>query len=94
MNDSTGGIASTFWKGTSVCASGGLLTLNHALQQAVSCSDTTITANITSVEVPVYTSELSMVPTTSNNGDTVGCFFPLPDDLVFECTLDVLCELL
>ena len=95
VNDTTG-FSSTTWKGTSIvgCAFGDLIILAHFATNATHTCPGTITARFASVEVPVYTTELSMVPTSSNDGDTVGCYFPTPNDLIHQCTLDVLCELL
>ena len=96
VEDTIGGL-STFWTGTRLvdCASGDFISLNHGVPNATTiCPGTTFTASIVSVEGAVYTSELSMIPTSSNDGETVGCSSPNLNSPIHQCTLDVLSELL
>ncbi len=95
VND-TIGTQTTVWQGTSIvnCGIRDFLLLAHLDNSATdSCAGTTFTASTVSVEGTVYTSQLSMIPTSSNNGETVGCYSPGLNDLVHQCTLNIPCEL-
>ena len=92
VTDATGSF-NTFWGGDSITSCPqDFIVLAHALDTSASgvCAGTTFRADIVSVEANNFSSHLSLIPTTSHNGQRIGCYSPTQSDLIQECTLDVL----
>ena len=73
---------------------GDVITLPHAVGTSSSddCDGTSFRADIVSVKGNTITSHLSLIPTSSNDGQRIACYYPSLNDLIQECTLDVPCK--